>query len=154
MRTRMTLNVYGIINVLKEKDLLLEGKAKAAKIAQFAMDKAGAAVEIIKGAWSTFGPIPFVGAALAAAAIAGGIAYLYSQSSKGNDIMSPGDGSSGYGKRTLFGPEGAIQLNNKDTVIAGTDLFKKSDVIGVHRIRFEYLLSSSISSRNCQSCVF
>ena len=41
--------------------------------------------------------------------------------------MSPGDGSSGYGKRTLFGPEGAIQLNNKDTVIAGTDLFKKSD---------------------------
>ena len=119
--------VQGIINVLKEKDLLLEGKAKAAKIAQFAMDKAGAAVEIIKGAWSTFGPIPFVGAALAAAAIAGGIAYLYSQSSKGNDIMSPGDGSSGYGKRTLFGPEGAIQLNNKDTVIAGTDLFKKSD---------------------------
>jgi hypothetical protein len=46
---------------------------------------------------------------------------------KGDDVMSPGDGSSGYGKRTLFGPEGAIQLNNKDTVIAGTDLFKKGD---------------------------
>jgi hypothetical protein len=29
----------------------------------------------------------------------------------------------GYGSRTLFGPEGAIQLNNKDTVIAGTNLF-------------------------------
>jgi hypothetical protein len=26
-----------------------------------------------------------------------------------------------------MGPEGAIQLNNKDTVIAGTDLFKKGD---------------------------
>jgi len=31
----------------------------------------------------------------------------------------------GYGSRTLFGPEGAIQLNNKDTVIAGTDLFSQ-----------------------------
>jgi hypothetical protein len=26
-----------------------------------------------------------------------------------------------------MGPEGAIQLNNKDTVVAGTDLFKKGD---------------------------
>ena len=41
---------------------------------------------------------------------------------KGDDVMSPGDGS-GYGKRTLMGPEGAIALNNKDTVIAGTSLF-------------------------------
>jgi len=39
---------------------------------------------------------------------------------------APG-GSPGYGKRTLFGPEGAIQLNNKDTVIAGTNLFDKAD---------------------------
>ena len=28
----------------------------------------------------------------------------------------------GYGKRTLLSPEGAIKLNDKDTVIAGTDL--------------------------------
>jgi hypothetical protein len=42
---------------------------------------------------------------------------------KGNDVMSPGNKTSGYGERTLFGPEGAIQLNNKDTVIAGTNLF-------------------------------
>ena len=118
--------VQGIINGLKSKDLLLEGRAKAAKAASFAMDKAGAVVGIIKGAWSSLGPIPFVGAALAAAAIAGGIAYLYSQSSKGNDIMSPGTGGGGYGSRTLFGPEGAIQLNNKDTVIAGTNLFDNS----------------------------
>jgi hypothetical protein len=45
----------------------------------------------------------------------------------GDDVMSPGESSNGYGKRTLFGPEGAIQLNDKDTVIAGTDLFKKGD---------------------------
>ena len=42
---------------------------------------------------------------------------------KGDDVMSPGNKTSGYGERTLFGPEGAIQLNNKDTVIAGTNLF-------------------------------
>ena len=47
----------------------------------------------------------------------------------GNDVMSPGENTSGYGKRTLFGPEGAIALNNKDTVIAGTNLFKGNDVI-------------------------
>ena len=35
-----------------------------------------------------------------------------------NDMVSPG-----YGKRTLMGPEGAIALNDKDTVIAGTSLF-------------------------------
>jgi hypothetical protein len=41
----------------------------------------------------------------------------------GKDILSP---PAGYGTRTLMGPEGAIQLNNKDTVIAGTNLFDKS----------------------------
>lgn len=41
----------------------------------------------------------------------------------GNDVFSPGAGTSGYGSRTLLGPEGAIALNNKDTVIAGTNLF-------------------------------
>jgi len=42
---------------------------------------------------------------------------------KGNDVLSPGKGNGGYGDRMLLGPEGAISLNNKDTVIAGTDLF-------------------------------
>ena len=37
----------------------------------------------------------------------------------GDDMVS----RPGYGKRTLFGPEGAVQLNDKDTVIAGTNLF-------------------------------
>ena len=49
---------------------------------------------------------------------------------KGDDVMSAGSNTSGYGNRTLFGPEGAIALNNKDTVIAGTNLFPKgNDVI-------------------------
>jgi hypothetical protein len=40
-----------------------------------------------------------------------------SKSITGNDVISPG-----YGKRTLMAPEGAIQLNDKDTIIAGTNL--------------------------------
>ena len=62
-------------------------------------------------------------AALAGIALAGIVGSLIYSAVKGNDIMSPGQGSSGYGKRTLLGPEGAIQLNDKDTVIAGTNLF-------------------------------
>jgi hypothetical protein len=69
---------------------------------------------------------PFVGPILAVAALAS----LYAAGKamlKGDDIMSKGGNSSGYGERTLFGPEGAIALNNKDTVIAGTNLFDKGD---------------------------
>jgi hypothetical protein len=48
------------------------------------------------------------------------IPYKISYMDDGTSLPSP---KPGYGSRTLFGPEGAIQLNNKDTVIAGTDLF-------------------------------
>ena len=36
---------------------------------------------------------------------------------KGDDVVSPG-----YGNRVLSTPEGSISLNNKDTIVAGTDL--------------------------------
>jgi len=39
--------------------------------------------------------------------------------STGDDLVS----MPGYGDRVLSGPEGSISLNNKDTVVAGTDLF-------------------------------
>jgi hypothetical protein len=79
-------------------------------------------------AWAIANPFKaLLGLAIAGAVTAGLYAMV-----KGNDVMSPGDGSSGYGKRTLFGPEGAIQLNNKDTVIAGTDLFKKGDDVAIN----------------------
>jgi hypothetical protein len=60
-----------------------------------------------------------LGIALVGGLIGAGIAAL----AMADDMMSPGGSNSGYGNRTLFGPEGAIQLNNKDTVIAGTNLF-------------------------------
>lgn len=64
-----------------------------------------------------------LGIAAGIAAVSGAAAYAFLNSKKGNDIISPGNKTSGFGGRTLFGPEGAIQLNNKDTVIAGTNLF-------------------------------
>lgn len=63
---------------------------------------------------------PFIAAGLAIASVAG----MYQAYNKANDMISPG-----YGKRTLLAPEGAIALNDKDTVIAGTKLFKGNDVI-------------------------
>ena len=83
---------------------------------------AGAAM----AAFRSLSAIPFIGPVLGAVAAASAFALGKSYLSKGDDVMSPGGGS-GYGSRTLMGPEGAIALNNKDTVIAGTDLFKKGD---------------------------
>ena len=76
---------------------------------------------------SSIAKIPFVGGFLAGAAAASIISLLMGQLKKGNDVMSPGSNIPGYGSRTLMGPEGAIALNNKDTVIAGTNLFPKGN---------------------------
>lgn len=99
---------------------------KAAQALQ-ATEKMGAIAAIVRGAWTSMGPIPFVGAALAAAAVVGGVGYLISQMNDG--IISPSTGGSGYGSRVLHGPEGAISFNNKDTIVAGTDLFKANDMV-------------------------
>ena len=85
-------------------------------------EKKSAIGSIISGAWKALGGLPVVGPILAGAAIGAGVAYLASTMT-GDDVMSPGGSGGGYGNRTLFGPEGAIKLNNKDTVIAGTNLF-------------------------------
>ena len=73
--------------------------------------------------------IPFIGPILAAAAIASIYALGKRYLSKGDDVFSPGQNSQGYGQRMLLAPEGAIALNNKDTVIAGTKLFRGDDVV-------------------------
>jgi hypothetical protein len=66
---------------------------------------------------------PLLGAAAAGAAVALGYSYL-----TGDDVMSPGESSNGYGKRTLCMVLKVLShLNNKDTIVAGTDLFKKGD---------------------------
>jgi hypothetical protein len=61
----------------------------------------------------TFG----IGAAVAVAAALAGYAAIKAVAA--DDMISSPEG---YGKRTLLAPEGAIALNDKDTIIAGTDL--------------------------------
>jgi hypothetical protein len=97
------------------KDLTLQGLARANKLKNMLIDVGSLAISSAKAVAG----IPIIGPLLAAGAAVGGIALglgLYNRF-KGNDVVSPG-----YGKRTLLSPEGAIDLNNKDTVIAGTNL--------------------------------
>ena len=90
---------------------------------------AGFLMTAVGAIFSTFAAIPFgLGIPLAIA----GIATLFGlfQSAKGNDVVSgPSNagGSAGYGSRVLFGPEGAISFNNRDTIVAGTNLFGKAN---------------------------
>lgn len=74
-------------------------------------------------AYASAAAIPIVGVVagpLAAAAVLAFSAGLASKIKIANDMVNA---PPGYGKRTLMGPEGAIALNDKDTVIAGTNLF-------------------------------
>ena len=106
---------------------LKEGKgpaiALAAVLGVMAIPLISSAIGAI---FSTFAMIPLgLGIPLAAIAVAGLFSLLSKSKSeaKVNDGIFPAAGGSGYGKRVLTGPEGSIQLNNKDTVIAGTNLF-------------------------------
>jgi hypothetical protein len=91
-------------------------------------EKINAGIAIVKGAWSSEGATPGVGPILAAAAIGAGLATLAAVSMD-DGIISPSSGGSGYGSRVMYGPEGAISFNNKDTIVAGTDLFKADDMV-------------------------
>jgi len=75
--------------------------------------------EAAMSAFASVSKIPFVGPVLGVAAAAAAAALGYKYMSKADDLMSPG-----YGKRTLTAPEGTYALNDKDTIIAGTDLNK------------------------------
>ena len=98
------------------KNIAKEGILLGIKVAQ-------AAAALVGVSAATLG----VGTIIAIAAAAAGIAYLNSVS-KADDMMSPPEGNSGYGSRMLLAPEGKFALNNKDTVIAGTNLFKANDI--------------------------
>lgn len=98
------------------KNIAKEGILLGIKVAQ-------AAAALVGVSAATLG----IGTIVALAAAAAGIAYLNSIS-KADDMMSPPGGNSGYGSRMLLAPEGKFALNNKDTVIAGTNLFKANDI--------------------------
>ena len=96
----------GIGNALEKTSSVLKTKGLLKTIGEAAMT-----------AFKSAAAVPFIGPALGVAAAAAAAAFGY-KFLKGDDVMSEG----GYGKRTLLAPEGAIKLNDKDTVIAGTDL--------------------------------
>jgi archaellum component FlaC len=134
----ISTNVYqGISAALSKEKLVAENASRAAMVAQkvaaVAFLPIQTAIALIAGT-KAIAEVTAAEAAtlgLATIAIIGGLAMVVgamsSSKSKVNDGVFPAVGGSGYGKRTLFGPEGAIQLNNKDTVIAGTNLFDKGD---------------------------
>jgi hypothetical protein len=62
-------------------------------------------------------------AGLALGAVITGAIMSSISSNKADDMFS------GYGDRTLITPKGSYALNNNDTVIAGTNLFKGNDVV-------------------------
>jgi len=82
--------------------------------------------EMAMRAFSSLSAIPFIGPILGVAGAAAAVSLGYMYYNKADDMVSPGAGS-GYGSRTITGPEGAIALNNKDTIIAGTDLFNSNN---------------------------
>ena len=96
-----------------QKLLTKESKKEAAAEAVSAGSKAAGSVS----------KIPLVGGFLAIGLAAGLIGFLLGKLTQADDLFSPGKGmGGGYGDRMLLGPEGAFALNNRDTVLAGTDL--------------------------------
>jgi hypothetical protein len=100
-----------VLNALKGIGANISKKEAIFSIANAAMDAMSAAVS---GIGKLLGPLA-IPIGLAAAVGVGALGYNLL---KGDDVMSEG----GYGKRTLLAPEGAIKLNDNDTVIAGTKL--------------------------------
>ena len=114
---------------MKQKDLAISGLINAKEMIGNAISKKGLILGIAEaamGAFKAMTAIPIVGPILGAAAAASAVALGYSLM-KGDDILSPPPGGGGYGKRTLFGPEGAIALNDKDTIVATTNPIGKAD---------------------------
>ena len=106
--------VQEVITLLKATENSLTLKGIAIKIQEKAIQYGSAIVSVVKGAWESFGPIPIVGAILAATAAAAGIAYLATSSKQAGDVMSPADG-----KTQISTKEGGLfELSKNDDLIA------------------------------------
>jgi len=104
------------------------GKAISVAKALFAVEKKEAAVDVIGSSYQMAAGLGPVGIAAVAGLIGAGLGAL-AMYAMNDGVISPSTGGSGYGSRMLFGPEGAISFNNKDTIVAGTDLFKANDMV-------------------------
>ena len=120
--------MYGVMGALAIGPLTSIGKSLKAGYfwtkAQLAAQKGQLIVETAMGAKAKISAA-FAAARTAAinpllgvAAVAGAIlAYKGIQALTADDYISPG-----YGKRTLSTPEGTVAFNDKDTIVAGTNL--------------------------------
>jgi hypothetical protein len=104
---------FGLLTALSFASVISSVLSLSAALTEAAI--AAAATEAFISPWAVVG-----GIALTAAAAGGIMAAI--GSSKADDLMS------GYGDRTLITPQGSYALNNQDTVIAGTNLFRGNDV--------------------------
>ena len=135
--------IYGtfkLLRLVQAAQLALQEKSLAVRVAEgyaLARNKAAEVGTFFKNLGTTalkvmqsFAQIPLgIGIPIGLAAVAAIAALAKGLFSQGDDVLSPGQNSSGYGNRVLLGPEGAISLNNKDTIIAGTNLFRGDDVV-------------------------
>tara|TARA_B100000900_G_C20568034_1_gene711962 strand:- start:147 stop:1952 length:1806 start_codon:yes stop_codon:yes gene_type:complete len=111
---------YGAIKgtQLAIKGMQMVMLANEARSLALATAKAGAAVTAASAATLGLGLVAVVAGVAATMAAVG--MYM------ADDAIIPGT-KSGYGSRVMLGPEGVISFNNKDTIVAGTDLFKQAD---------------------------
>jgi hypothetical protein len=87
-----------------------------------AEEAATAAASISKGAFSSLGMIPVVGAVLAAAAVAAGVGLLFSNMGKAEKVKDAAiDPKGGL---IVSGPKGTYQGDPEDTVMMGTGIGK------------------------------
>ena len=99
------------INISKAAGIVLSKAQTLFAKKEATVSLGGAVMDAIKSVVS----VPLVGPLLAAAAAAG--VYALGKKYLVDDAMSPG-----YGKRVLSAPEGTYAFNDKDTIVAGTNL--------------------------------
>jgi hypothetical protein len=116
--------IMGIKKGIQAGILLAQGKEEAGvarlmfKQGSELTKSVGLAIMKVIGALASLGPLGW-GLGIAATATIAGLAAKYMN----DGVISPSSGGGGYGDRVLYGPEGAISFNNKDTIVAGTNLF-------------------------------
>jgi hypothetical protein len=118
------LGIQKLMNI----EMIKEGAQMIKNGARAALDFAKSVGTAIMKAISSLSAIPVIGFGLgiAAGATIAGLAAKYMN----DGVISPSQGKGGYGNRVMYGPEGAISFNNKDTIVAGTNLFGDDVVSG------------------------
>jgi len=106
--------VQTAVNILKATENGLSLKSIGLALRQKIADYSTAAINVVQGAWKSYGAVPIVGGVLAAAATIAGIAYLANVAKPAADINSPADG-----KTQISTKEGGLfELSKNDDIVA------------------------------------